>query len=92
MGFILYITNFIFFLLQVRFKPLPLPGAVADSKEPIFGKFDATNEQLAERRRRAIEVFQEQISTVENRRKNNLTNHVKTQNDETDMLEKTRRE
>ncbi|XP_030851180.1 coiled-coil domain-containing protein 81-like [Strongylocentrotus purpuratus] len=77
---------------QVRFKPLPLPGAVADSKEPIFGKFDATNEQLAERRRRAIEVFQDQISTVENRRKNNLTNHVKTQNDETDMLEKTRRE
>ncbi|XP_054753311.2 coiled-coil domain-containing protein 81-like [Lytechinus pictus] len=77
---------------QVRFKPLPLPGAVPDSKEPIFGKFDATNEQLAERRRRAIEVFQEQISAVENRRKTGLSNHVKTQNEETDMLEKTRRE
>ncbi|XP_071497427.1 coiled-coil domain-containing protein 81-like [Diadema antillarum] len=77
---------------QVRFKPLPIPGAVPDSKEPIFGKFDATNEQLAERRRRAIEVFQEQISTVENRRRDNVLNHVKQQTDETDMLEKTRRE
>ncbi|XP_072178987.1 coiled-coil domain-containing protein 81-like isoform X1 [Diadema setosum] len=77
---------------MVRFKPLPIPGAVPDSKEPIFGKFDATNEQLAERRRRAIEVFQEQISTVENRRRDNVLNHVKQQTDETDMLEKTRRE
>jgi len=38
---------------QIRRKPLPLPKAEQDSKEPIFGRFDATNEKLLEQRERA---------------------------------------
>ncbi|XP_022082027.1 coiled-coil domain-containing protein 81-like isoform X2 [Acanthaster planci] len=77
---------------QVRFKPLPLPAAVPDSKEPIFGKNDATNEQLADKRRRAIEVYKEQLNAVEHSRRQKLFNHLKTQREEMDILDRTRRE
>ena len=77
---------------QVRFKPLPLPVAVSDSSEPIFGKHDASNEQLAEKRRRAIEVYKEQLAAVENARKDKLLQHLKQQQEESAILDKTRRE
>ncbi|XP_038076571.1 coiled-coil domain-containing protein 81-like isoform X2 [Patiria miniata] len=77
---------------QVRFKPLPLPAAVPDSKEPIFGKNDATNEQLADKRRRAIEVYKEQLSAVEQTRRQKLLSHLRTQREEMDILDRTRRE
>lgn len=77
---------------QVRFKPLPLPAAVPDSKEPIFGKYDATNEQLAEKRRRAMKVYQEQLKAVDQAEKMKLLKHLKQQREETDMLERTRQE
>ncbi|XP_033635192.1 coiled-coil domain-containing protein 81-like [Asterias rubens] len=77
---------------QVRFKPLPLPAAVPDSKEPIFGKNDATNEQLADKRRRAIEVYKEQLGAVEHSRRSKLLSHLRTQREEMDTLDKTRRE
>ncbi|KAJ8026860.1 Coiled-coil domain-containing protein 81 [Holothuria leucospilota] len=77
---------------MVRFKPLPLPAAVPDSKEPIFGKYDATNEQLAEKRRRAIKVYQEQLKAVDQAEKMKLLKHLKQQREETDMLERTRQE
>ncbi|XP_071800629.1 coiled-coil domain-containing protein 81-like isoform X1 [Asterias amurensis] len=76
----------------VRFKPLPLPAAVPDSKEPIFGKNDATNEQLADKRRRAIEVYKEQLGAVEHSRRSKLLSHLRTQREEMDTLDKTRRE
>ncbi|XP_038076570.1 coiled-coil domain-containing protein 81-like isoform X1 [Patiria miniata] len=76
----------------VRFKPLPLPAAVPDSKEPIFGKNDATNEQLADKRRRAIEVYKEQLSAVEQTRRQKLLSHLRTQREEMDILDRTRRE
>ncbi|XP_071818830.1 coiled-coil domain-containing protein 81-like isoform X3 [Apostichopus japonicus] len=77
---------------QVRFKPLPLPVAVPDSKEPIFGKYDATNEQLADKRRRAIKVYQEQLKAVDQAEKMKLLKHLKQQREETDMLDRTRQE
>ena len=77
---------------QVRFKPLPLPVNVSDSSEPIFGKFDSTNEQLAEKRRRAIEVYKEQLAAVDNARKEKLLHHLKTQQEESAILNRTRAE
>ncbi|XP_071818829.1 coiled-coil domain-containing protein 81-like isoform X2 [Apostichopus japonicus] len=77
---------------MVRFKPLPLPVAVPDSKEPIFGKYDATNEQLADKRRRAIKVYQEQLKAVDQAEKMKLLKHLKQQREETDMLDRTRQE
>ncbi|XP_033113235.1 coiled-coil domain-containing protein 81-like [Anneissia japonica] len=76
----------------VRFKPLPLPAAVPDSKGPIFGKNDATNEKLADQRRRAIEVFREQLAEVEAARQNKVLKHVKQQKEESEILDRTRRE
>ena len=63
-----------------------------DSKEPIFGKNDATNEQLADKRRRAIEVYKEQLSAVEQSRRQKLLTHLRTQREEMDILDRTRRE
>ncbi|XP_070568959.1 coiled-coil domain-containing protein 81-like [Ptychodera flava] len=77
---------------QVRFKPLPLPAAVPDSKEPIFGKFDCTNEKLADQRRRAHELYQEQLETVAQRKRDKILRHLKQQRDEAEMLDRTRRD
>ncbi|XP_071956256.1 coiled-coil domain-containing protein 81-like isoform X3 [Antedon mediterranea] len=77
---------------QVRFKPLPLPAAVPDSKAPIFGKNDATNEKLAEQRRRAIEVFRDQLAAVEASRQSKVLKHIKQQKEESQILDRTRRE
>ncbi|XP_002732454.1 coiled-coil domain-containing protein 81-like [Saccoglossus kowalevskii] len=77
---------------QVRFKPLPLPAAVSDSKEPIFGKNDCTNEKLADQRRRAHEIYQEQLDTVANKKKDQILRHLRSQREEVDMLERTRRD
>ncbi|XP_071956255.1 coiled-coil domain-containing protein 81-like isoform X2 [Antedon mediterranea] len=76
----------------VRFKPLPLPAAVPDSKAPIFGKNDATNEKLAEQRRRAIEVFRDQLAAVEASRQSKVLKHIKQQKEESQILDRTRRE
>ncbi|XP_072018887.1 coiled-coil domain-containing protein 81-like [Amphiura filiformis] len=76
---------------QVRFKPLPLPAAVSDSSEPIFGKYDASNEQLAEKRP-CYRSFKEQLAAVENARKDKLLQHLRQQQEESSILDKTRRE
>ena len=76
----------------MRFKPLPIPGRVSDSSEPIFGKNDMTNEGLAEKRRRAHELYKEQVGTVEQKKREAILKRLHEHKEEESVLEKTKQE
>lgn len=77
---------------QVRYKPLPIPALEPDSKAPIFGVYDATNEKLVERKLRAQQLYQEQLEMVAQRKRDAILRDLRNQKEESDMLERTRRD
>merc|ERR1712178_391282 len=76
----------------VRFQPLPMPARVPDSTEPVFGKNDMTNEMMAERRKRAHELYKEQLNTVEQRKRDAILKRLGEQKEEESMLTRTKTE
>lgn len=76
----------------MRCKPLPIPALEPDSKAPIFGVFDATDEKLIERKARAHQLYQEQLEMVAQRKRDAILSDLRNQKEESDMLERTRRE
>lgn len=77
---------------QVRYKPLPIPALEPDSKAPIFGVLDATDEKLLERKTRAHQLYQEQLEMVAQRKRDAILKDLRNQKEESDMLERTRRD
>lgn len=77
---------------QVRFKPLPIPALEPDSKAPIFGVLDATEEKLIDRKKRAHQLYQEQLEMVAQRKRDAILKDLQNQKEESDMLERTRRD
>ncbi|PFX34631.1 Coiled-coil domain-containing protein 81 [Stylophora pistillata] len=77
---------------SVRFKPLPIPALEPDSKIPIFGILDATEEKLLERKTRAHQLYQEQLEMVAQRKRDAILKDLRNQKEESDMLERTRRD
>lgn len=77
---------------QVRYKPLPIPALEPDSKAPIFGVLDATDEKLLERKIRAHQLYQEQLEMVAQRKRDAILKDLRNQKEESDMLERTRRD
>jgi len=75
---------------QIRSKPLPLPKAEPDSKEPIFGKYDATNEKILEQKERARALLRSQLHMVGEKKKNSILEHLAKQKAESEMLKRTR--
>lgn len=75
---------------QIRSKPLPLPKAEPDSKEPIFGKYDATNEKILEQKERARALLRSQLHMVGEKKKNSILDHLAKQKAESEMLKRTR--
>ncbi|GFS09239.1 coiled-coil domain-containing protein 81-like [Elysia marginata] len=73
---------------QLRFKPLPMPEREPDNE--VFGKNDMTNEKMAERRRRAFNLFQEQQSLVEQRKRDTILARLADQQKEEDVLQRAR--
>ncbi|GFO43539.1 coiled-coil domain-containing protein 81-like [Plakobranchus ocellatus] len=73
---------------QLRFKPLPMPEREPDSE--VFGKNDMTNEKMAERRRRAFNLFQEQQALVEQRKRDTILARLADQQKEEDVLHRAR--
>ncbi|RUS77013.1 hypothetical protein EGW08_015238 [Elysia chlorotica] len=73
---------------QLRFKPLPMPEREPDTE--VFGKNDMTNEKMAERRRRAFNLFQEQQSLVEQRKRDAILARLADQQKEEDVLQRAR--
>lgn len=76
----------------MRFKPLPIPALEPDSKIPIFGILDATEEKLLERKTRAHQLYQEQLEMVAQRKRDAILKDLRNQKEESDMLERTRRD
>lgn len=77
---------------KVRSKPLPMPKAESDSKEPIFGKYDSTNEKLLEQRERARALYKNQLNMVAEKKKESILQHLTKQKEEIEMLKRTRQE
>lgn len=77
---------------QVRCKPLPIPALEPDSKAPIFGVLDATDGKLMERKARAQQLYQEQLEMVAQRKRDAILKDLRNQKEESDMLERTRRD
>ena len=76
----------------MRYKPLPIPALEPDSKAPIFGIHDATEELLIERKARAHQLYQDQLEMVAQRKREAILKDLRNQKEESDMLERTRRE
>lgn len=76
----------------MRYKPLPIPALEPDSKAPIFGVLDATDEKLLDRKIRAHQLYQEQLEMVAQRKRDAILKDLRNQKEESDMLERTRRE
>nr|CAB3228716.1 coiled-coil domain-containing protein 81 [Phallusia mammillata] len=77
---------------QIKRKPLPLPKAESDSKEPIFGRFDSTNEKLLEQRERAKALLRSQLDMVSEKKKSSILQHLTKQKEESEMLDRTKKE
>ncbi|KAK7107042.1 coiled-coil domain-containing protein 81-like [Littorina saxatilis] len=73
---------------QLRFKPVPIPPREPDYE--VFGKNDTTNEKIAERRRRAHLLFQEQQDLVGQRKREAILKRLAEQDREQAVLEKTK--
>ena len=67
---------------------MPIPPREPDSE--VFGKNDMTNEKLAERRRRAHLLFQEQQELVGQRKREAILKRLAEQEREQLVLDKTK--
>lgn len=71
---------------QLRMKPEPIPGCVSPSSEPYFGKNDVDDEKMAERRRKAHELYREQVAAVDQRKRDEILKRIEEQRREEEML------
>lgn len=78
--------------VQVKNKPLPIPAMEPDSEGPIFGRFDATNEKLWERKQRAQETLKKQLSMVADKKEKINNENVLKLKEESEMLKRTKEE
>ena len=69
-----------------------MPDKVSDSSEPIFGKNDMNNEKMMERRKHAYDMYQDQLTTVEQRKREAILRRLQDQREEEDMLKRTKDE
>ena len=74
----------------MKFKPLQVPAREPDQE--VFGKNDMTNEKMAERRRRAYEMFKDQQDLVAQRKREAILKRLAEQKEEEQVLDRTRRE
>ena len=60
--------------------------------QEVFGKNDMTNEKMAERRRRAFDLFQDQQDLVAQRKREAILKRLAEQKEEEDVLDRTKHE
>ncbi|XP_066562379.1 coiled-coil domain-containing protein 81 isoform X1 [Amia ocellicauda] len=78
--------------MQVKVKPSGLPACESDSEGLIFGAFDSSNKNLQEQRKRAHQLYQEQLETATQKKREALFNHILEQKKEQEVLKRTRKE
>ena len=59
---------------------------------PIFGVYDTTDEKLEEKNRRARKLYLDQLDMVAQKKRQAILSDLKNQKEESEMLERTRRE
>ena len=77
-------------MFQLKFKPLQVPARESDHE--VFGKNDMTNEKMAERRRRAYEMFKDQQDLVAQRKREAILKRLAEQKEEEQVLDRTKLE
>jgi len=77
---------------QVKNKPLPMPKMEPDSNGPIFGRHDATNLKLLEKKQRAQSTLNAQLSMVAEQKQKSASVHANKLREESDMLKRTKEE
>ncbi|XP_064817982.1 coiled-coil domain-containing protein 81-like [Oncorhynchus masou masou] len=77
---------------QVEYQGSGLPARLPDSDGPVFGQLDCSPAGLSEQRQRAEKVYQEQLTTANNKRKELLLNRSTKQKNEREMLSRNRKE
>ncbi|ESO84113.1 hypothetical protein LOTGIDRAFT_229612 [Lottia gigantea] len=75
---------------QLQFKPQPLQGSHEDGE--VFGLNDINNEKMAERRRRAYDLFREQQDLVAQKKRDAILRRLAEQEEEEEVLKKTKQE
>lgn len=75
---------------QLKFKPLQVPPREPDGE--VFGKHDMNNEKMADRRRRAYELFREQQDLVAQKKREAILRRLMEQREEEDVLERTKKD
>lgn len=73
-------------------KPEPLPVSFSSSGEPYFGKNDMDEEKMAEKRRKARELYSEQVALVEQKKREEILKRLEEQRKEEDMLRRVKQE
>ncbi|XP_071002621.1 coiled-coil domain-containing protein 81-like, partial [Oncorhynchus clarkii lewisi] len=76
----------------VEYQGSGLPARLPDSDGPVFGQLDCTPAGLSEQKQRAEKVYQEQLTTANNKRKELLLNRSTKQKNEREMLNRNRKE
>jgi len=75
---------------MMAFKASELPTSYPDSDAPLFGIHDMDANKLRDRRKRAQNLFHNQLSMASDKKKLENTRNVKLRREEEDMLKKTR--
>lgn len=75
---------------QLRFKPVQVPPREPDHE--VFGKHDMNNEKMADKRRKAYDLFKEQQDLVAQKKREEILKRLQEQRDEEDILQATKNE
>ncbi|XP_071133663.1 coiled-coil domain-containing protein 81-like isoform X4 [Mytilus edulis] len=75
---------------QLRFKPVQVPPREPDHE--VFGKHDMNNEKMADKRRKAYDLFKEQQDLVAQKKREEILKRLQEQREEEDILQATKNE
>ena len=73
-------------------KPEPIPYGYSNAGEPYFGKNDTNEEKLAERRKRAKDIYLEQMNLVDQKKREAILKQLADQKNDEEVLNRTRQE
>ncbi|CAL1544715.1 unnamed protein product [Lymnaea stagnalis] len=73
---------------QLKFKPMQMPEKEQDNE--VFGKNDMNNDKMAERRRRAYNISQEQKALIEQKKRDAILAKLAEQQTEEEVLARAR--
>jgi len=75
---------------QMMFQSSELPAAYPDSDGPLFGKHDANDSRQNDRRKRARNLYLDQVNMTIKKRENDHMRDTKLKREEENMLKKTK--